>query len=173
MTDINGEAITHCSDTCLQVLFQNPGIIQLLPPGFEVKNNPNKEKGDLTLPGGHQVVLHVCREYRRKDGRNGYYTLILCTNTVKGDEEFPAYKPYVLYHQFNSLRKLTFGFHILEDNLEPHIPLPCATQEDQVRCLRFMQQLVALEPIGDILRTALKERGVSKLDCKLFGPENL
>ena len=170
-TNINGETITHCSDTCLQVLFQNPGIIHLLPPGFVVENN--REKCGLTLPSGHQVILHICREYRRKDGRNGHYTLILCTNMVKGDKDFPVYKPYILYHQFNSLRKLTFGFHILENNLEPHMPLLCAKQEDQVRCLRFMQQLVTLEPVGDILRTALKERGVSELDCKLFGPEKL
>lgn len=162
---MNGESIRHCSEACLDVLFQSPSIIHLLPQGFAVLHSKlSTEESEVQLPHKHQAVLHVHRDYNRKDGRNGHYLLILCVNTEEGDEEFPAYKPYVLYHQFNLLRQITFGFYVITNSLEPSQPLLCEKQEDRLRCLRYMQQIVELEPISDILRTRLREHNI--LDFK-------
>lgn len=167
-TDVNGELIRHCSSTCLDMLLQNPGVIHLLPQGFTVQSKPTIDESTVQLPEKHQAILHILREYSRKDGRNGHYLLILCVNTEAGDELFPAYKPYVLYHQFNLLRQITFGFYLNVESLEPSKPLNCEKHEDRLRCLRFMQQVAQLEPISDILRVRLKEHNI--LDLK---PEEL
>ena len=158
VTNINGEQIRHCCDECLQVVYQNPGIIHLLPADYKVLNKPSGEGNVVTLPTGHQKLFHISREYRRKDGRYGHYTLILCANLTIGGNL------YVLYHQFNFLRQITFGFYISSDNLEPEKPLQCSSKEDQMKCLRYMNQLIALEPFGNIIKTALAEQGVSKLE---------
>ena len=159
-TDVNGESIRHCSDSCLDKLFQNPGIVHLLPEGFTIRSNPNIDKCKVQLPDDHQAILHTHCIYKRNDGRSGNYLLILCMNTKEKDEHFPAYKPYVLYHQFNLLRQITFGFYIMMDSLEPSQPLLCKKQEDRLRCLRFMQQVTKLEKIASILQTKLKEHNI-------------
>ena len=154
VTNINGENIHHCCDECLQVVYKNPGIIHLLPVGYEVVNNPSGEGNGVILPTGHQRLLHISRKYRRNDGRYGHYTLIVCANIAIGGDI------YVLYHQFNFLRQVTFGFYISSDNLEIKKPLQCSSKEDQMKCLRYMNQLIALEPFGEIIKTALAEQGV-------------
>ena len=159
-TDVNGECIQHCSDACLELLFQTPGIIHLLPEGFAVHSKPNIDDSEMLLPNKHRAILHICREYRRKDGRSGHYLLILCVNTETGDKDFPAYEPYVIYHQFNLLRQITFGFYLKKDCLEPSEPLICEKQEDRLRCLRYLQQVTELEPISTILGAKLKEQSV-------------
>ena len=163
-TNVNGELIRHCSSSCLDMLLQNPDIIHLLPQGFTVHNKSTIDKSKVELPEKHRAILHVLREYTRKDGRNGQYLLILCMNTETGDELFPAYKPYVLYHQFNSLRQISFGFYLKMDSFEPSEPLRCEKHEDQLRSLRFMQQVALLEPLSDILRSRLREHNI--LDLK-------
>ena len=155
-TNINGENILHCSESCLKVIYQNPGVIHLLPPDFRVVNNPDGIKCGVTLPLGHQKVFHVCRDYKRKDGRFGQYLLIICVNLAK--------RPYVLYHQFNSLRQITFGFNLLPDSFEPIEPLQCDNKKDQIKCLKYMQQILTLEPIGDIIKSSLAKYGVSSLE---------
>lgn len=160
---MNGELIRHCSNACLDVLLQNPGVIHLLPQGFAVRNQPNIEESEVQLPDKHRAILHVIREYTRKDGRNGQYLLILCINTETGDKVFPAYEPYVLYHQFNLLRQITFGFYLKMDSLEPSQPLNCENHERRLRCMRFMQQVTQLEPISEILRTRLREHNILEL----------
>lgn len=162
-TNVNGELIRHCSSNCLDILLQNPGIIHLLPQGFTVHSKPTTDESKVELPEKHRAILHVLREYTRKDGRNGQYLLILCVNTETGDELFPAYKPYVLYHQFNLLRQITFGFYLKMDNLEPSEPLLCEKHEDRLRSLHFMQQVAQLEPLSDILRSRLREHNILSL----------
>lgn len=154
---INGEDILCCSDECLQVIFQNPGIIHLLPAGFQVVNNPGGTGSMITLPEGHQVLLHTCRDYKRKDGRFGQYILMLCINKEKVDAS-----PYLLYHQFNSLRQLTFGFFVSYKSLESREPLTPLNREDQMKCLKYMQQLLVLEPIGKTMQDMLVHQGVSE-----------
>lgn len=154
---INGEDILHCSDPCLQVVFQNPGIIHLLPAGFQVVNNPSDTGSKVTLPEGHHVLLHTCRDYKRKDGRFGQYILMLCINKEKVDAH-----PYLLYHQFNSLSQLTFGFFVSYNSLESGEPLAPLSKEDQMKCLKYMQQLLVLEPIRKTMQDMLVQQGVSE-----------
>ena len=156
-TDINGESIRHCSNTCLEMLLANPGIIHLLPQGFSIRSSQNCDECLLQLPDSHQAILHVHCDYLREDGRNGNYLLILCISTKAKDETPPASTPYVLYHQFNSLRQITFGFYIATDSLEPSQPLVCEKPEHRLKCLRYLQQVAKLEPIANILRTKLEE----------------
>lgn len=161
-TNINGEDIPHCSDPCLQIIYQNPGIIHLLPSNFKVVNNPDGVNSSVMLPNGHQAIFHVCRDYQRKDGRFGQYVVIVCVN-ADSDR-----RPYILYHQFNSLRQITFGFYVSPNNFEPKEPLQCDNKKDQVKCLKYVQQILTLEPIGDVIKSALAKFGVTSL-----GPDTL
>lgn len=154
-TSINGEGILHCSESCLKIIYQNPGVIHLLPPDFKVVNNPDGINCGVTLPSGHQVIFHVCRDYKRSSGRFGQYILIVCVDTTT--------RPYILYHQFNSLRQITFGFYISPDRFEPKEPLRCNKNNDQIKCLKYTQQVLTLEPIEDIIKSALTKHGVSSL----------
>jgi len=156
-TSINGESILHCSENCLKVIYQNPGIIHILPHGYKVVNNPNGIDSSVTLPQGHRVILHVCRDYKRKSGRFGQYILFVCVNTDS------CSMPYVLYHQFNSLRQLTFGFYISQTSFEPKEPLQYQKKEDQMKCLNYLQQILTLEPVGEIITSTLAKCGVSTL----------
>lgn len=156
-TSINGEDILHCSDTCLKIIYQNPGIIHLLPPDFKVINNPDGIDCNVILPSGHQAIFHVCCDYKRKDGRFGQYVLIVCVNADANR------RPYILYHQFNSLRQITFGFYVLPNSFEPKEPLQCNNKMDQIKCLKYVQQVLTLEPVGDIIRSALTKHGVLSL----------
>ena len=72
-------------------MFENPGITHLLPPDFEVVNSPNHKGSKVVLPIGHQMLIHTCRDYKRKDGRFGQYILMLCINKEKIDCD-----PYLL-----------------------------------------------------------------------------
>ena len=154
-TNINGESILHCSESCLETIYQNPGVIHLLPPDFKVVNNPNGTDSSVMLPVGHQTILHICRDYKRKDGRFGQYLLIVCVDSTN--------TPYILYHQFNSLRQINFGFYVSLDSFEPKEPLQCDSKNDQIKCLKYMQQVMTMEPIGDIVKSALANHGVSSL----------
>ena len=155
-TSINGENILHCGESCLKVLYQNPGITHLLPSDFKLVNNPNRVGSTVTLPSGHNAIFHVCRNYKRKSGRFGQYLLIVCVNSAK--------TPYILYHQFNSLRQISFGFYISPKSFEVKEPLQCNNKNDQIKCLKYMQQIVTLEPIGDIIKSALADHGVTSLE---------
>ena len=157
ITNISGENILHCSESCLKTIYQNPGVIHLLPPNFKLVNNPDGTNCSVTLPFGHQAIFHVCRDYQRKNGRFGQYTLIFC---VSADS---TRRPYVLYHQFNSLRQISFGFYVSPDSFEPKEPLQCSNKNDQIKCLKYMQQIMTLEPIGDIVKSTLAKHGVSSL----------
>jgi len=141
----------------LNIIYQNPGIIHLLPPDFKVVNNPDGINCNVILPSGHQAIFHVCRDYKRKDGRFGQYMLIVCVNADR------SRRPYILYHQFNSLRQITFGFYVSPDSCEPKEPLQCDNVTDQIKCLKYMQQVLTLEPVGDIIKSTLAKHGVSSL----------
>lgn len=156
-TSINGENILHCSEDCLKVIYQNPGVIHILPPGYKVCNDPNGIGHGVTLPHGHCVVFHVRRDYKRKSGRFGQYILFVCMDTDSCN------MPYVLYHQFNSLRQLTFGFYISHTSFEPKEPLQYQNKEDQMKCLNYLQQILTLEPVGEIIRSTLAKFSVSTL----------
>ena len=152
-TEINGENILHCSDSCLQIVLQNPGIICLLPPGFEMVNSPSGQGSKVALPSGHRVLMHMCRDYKRKDGRYGQYVWMLCINNEN---------LYILYHQFNSLRQLAFGFFVSNGDLEPTEPLTPLEKDDERKCLKFMQQLLILEPIMKQVQDRLIQQGVTE-----------
>ena len=138
-------------------MFENPGITHLLPPDFEVVNSPNHKGSKVVLPIGHQMLIHTCRDYKRKDGRFGQYILMLCINKEKVDCD-----PYLLYHQFNSLRQITFGFFISYGSLEFGSPLALLTKENQMKCLKFMQKLLVLEPIRKTMQEMLAQQGISE-----------
>ncbi len=157
-TTVNGEDILHCSDPCLQIVFKNPGIIHILPPGFEIVNSPEAGQSKIKLPTGHRVLIHTCHDYRRKDGRCGQYVLMLCMNKKGIDAQ-----PYILYHQFNSLCQLTFGFLISYHSFDPGTPLAPLNEQDLLQCLKLKRNLLAIEPIGKTLQNLLIEQGVSTL----------
>ena len=152
-TEINGENILHCSGPCLQIVLQNPGIVCLLPPGFEMVNSPSGRGSRVVLPSGHRVLIHTCQDYTRKDGRYGQYVLMLCISNES---------LYILYHQFNSLRQLSFGFFISKDDLEPTEPLAPLEKDEERKCLKFMQQLFVLEPIMKRVQDLLIQQGVTE-----------
>lgn len=156
MTNVNGENLRLCSDECLLVVYQNPGIIHLLPPGYKVSNNPSGEKNEVQLPPGHQRLFHVTRDYTRDDGRHGSYTVILCTDSANPPNL------YALYHQFNLIRQLTFGFYVSASNFEPEKPLENPDSQAQMKCLRYMDQLLSLEPIGQIIQSALAKHDMAE-----------
>ena len=153
---ICGEDILHCSDPCLQIMFKNPGIINLLPPNFEVVNSPDQVGCRVVLPEGHSVVVHTCRHYKRKDEKFGQYILMLCVNKKNVDSE-----PYLLYHQFNALRQITFGFFVSYNSWEFGSPLGPLSEVNQMKCLKFMRQLLVLEPIQETMRDMLAQQGIS------------
>ena len=159
-TDVNGEDILHCSDQCLQIAYKNPGVISILPPGHEISHTPDgKGSQRVTLPNGHSVVCHITRDYLRENGKTGQFTIFLCSDDA-GDEETQL---YVLYHQFNLLRQLTFGFYVCGTTLKPLKHLPCSNKDQELKCLNYMQLLFSTEPIDDILKAAIKRHGISHL----------
>jgi len=46
---------------------------------------------------------------------------------------------------------------------EPKEPLQYQNKEDQMKCLNYLQQILTLEPVEEIIRSTLAEFGVSIL----------
>ena len=123
-----------------------------------LSNDTNGIDSIVTLPVGHQAVLHVCRDYKRKDGRFGQYLLIVCVDLTN--------TPYILYHQFNSLQQITFGFYVSPDGFEPKEPLQCDSRNNQIKCLKYMQQVMTMEPIGDMHWLIMVYHHYNQTHCK-------